>query len=394
MLVKRSCLLLKGLEITTSRIKGEIIQIGNSNIINFDLPLLQEDIVKGEERSIEIKISHNNNYRKHLQSQGQELDYLDFIDTILLYEHPDSGGEFIKYISADLILERTISQMWNCEIEGKIDSLLTFEVLYIGEAVRSKIWLRVVNHEKIQQILSQESPKNLGVSIAHEIQILFFKLESTSDIRIINEMSREQGLDYLLRKDQTTDEVLYFDVEKAFIKALKPKYNVQLYQNYPESKNGMMDEKYNHILYRIEFPYTLRTESNSFNANQTEVLAHLSPKILGDAYKNYNLSLLDLKDIALHLDKYYNLLADIGWNVQTSVLIPIDYHHELGQERTDIERLLDIIATSSELVSCQEDNPRMWESYERQFEIDGSRVEMINLINDYRTRILNLEPIK
>lgn len=270
MLVKRPCLLLKGLEITTSRIKGEIIQIGNSNIINFDLPLLQENIVKGEERSIEIKLSHNNTYRKHLQSQGQELDNLDFIDTILLYEHPDGGGDLIKYITADLIVERTISQMWNCEIEGQIDSLLTFEVLYIGEAVRSKIWQRVENHEKIQQILSQESPKNLGMNIAHEIQVLFFKLKSTSDIRIINEMSREKALDYLLGKDQTTDEVLYFDVEKAFIKALKPKYNVQLYQKYPESKNGMMDEKYNQILYRIEFPYTLRTESNSFDANPTE----------------------------------------------------------------------------------------------------------------------------
>jgi hypothetical protein len=237
MLVKRPCLLFKGLEITTSRIKGEIIQIGNSNIINFDLPLLQENIVKGEERSIEIKISYNNNYRKHLQSQGQELDYSDFIDTILLYEKPDSGGEFMKYITADLILERTISQMWNCKIEGKIGSFLTFEVLYIGEAVISKIWKRVKNHEKIQQILSQESPKNLGVSIAHELQILFFKLESTSDIRKINEMSTEQVLDYLLRKDQTADEVLYFDVEKAFIKALKPKYNVKLYHNYPKSKN-------------------------------------------------------------------------------------------------------------------------------------------------------------
>lgn len=134
--------------------------------------------------------------------------------------------------------------------------------------------------------------------------------------------------------------------------------------------------------------------SKKINSTRNLKLAHLSLKILGDAYKNYNLSLLDLKDIALHLDKYYNLLADIGWNVQTSVLIPIDYHHELGQERTDIERLLDIIATSSELLSCKEDNPKMWESYERQFERDGSRVEMINLINDYRTRILNLEPIE
>jgi hypothetical protein len=32
----------------------------------------------------------------------------------------------------------------------------------------------------------------------------------------------------------------------------------------------MMGEKYNHLFYRIAFPYTLRTESNSFNANQTE----------------------------------------------------------------------------------------------------------------------------
>lgn len=267
MLVKRPCLSFKSLVITTSKIEGDIIQLGNQTSIHFHLPLLQEDVVTGEKRNLEVKLIYNNNYRKYLQSQGFELGHLDYVDTILLNEHSNNGGKFIKYITPDLIIERTILNLWDCVLNNKINHLLTFEVLYIGEAVRSNIWQRVENHEKIQQILSQETSLNLGVSISQEIQILFFKLKSTSDIRIINEMSQEQVLNYILQKDQVSNGALYFDIEKAFIKALRPKYNVQLYGNYPDSVNGMISEKYSHVLYRIDFPYTLRTESNSFESN-------------------------------------------------------------------------------------------------------------------------------
>ena len=123
-------------------------------------------------------------------------------------------------------------------------------------------------------------------------------------------------------------------------------------------------------------------------------LAHLSPKILGDAYKNYNLSLANLKTIASCLDKYYNVLADIGWDVQTTVLITWDYHEEYGDKVTDIDQILDKIALSSELLTVREDNPDMWEAYERQFASENSREEMLKLINGYRTRLLNLEPIE
>jgi hypothetical protein len=138
----------------------------------------------------------------------------------------------------------------------------------------------------------------------------------------------------------------------------------------------------------------LEAFSKKVNNVRNLKLAHLSPKILGDSYKTYNLSLANLKTIASCLDQYYNILADIGWNVQTTVLITMDYHETYGKDITDIDRILDNIALSSELLTVKEDKPELWEAYERKFDREDSREEMLKIINEYRTRLLNLDAIE
>ena len=268
MIVKRPCLLFKDLLFTNKAISGNILQIGSPNVIEFELPLYQNDVIIGNLRNFEIKISYNNNYRQFLAAQEAfELSKLDYIDSFLLYETQENGGSFLKYITPDALIERYYNSLWTCTIIGDITDFLCFEVLYIGEAVRSNIWKRLEKHETLQKILSQENPTHFAVSNVHEINILFFEFQSRSDFRAVNEMSKEEFMDYLTKKDQVSENKVFFDIEKAFIKFLKPKYNIQLYQNYPASSNGLMPEGYNYIQYSIKDPILLRSGEEVFNSN-------------------------------------------------------------------------------------------------------------------------------
>ena len=76
------------------------------------------------------------------------------------------------------------------------------------------------------------------------------------------------------------------------------------------------------------------------------------------------------------------------------IIITESQYRFLVENTQEIDQILDKIALSSELLTVREDNSDMWEAYERQFASENSRDEMLKLINGYRTRLLNLDPIE
>lgn len=257
-LCKRPCLLFKQLEIEDFNIVGQIYQTVTEKIIDFKLPLFQENIIPGDKRNIKLGFSHNKGFNsKKTSKESLILKDFDNIELITISESEVTENSFIKYITPDIILERKWNEMWTCELNGELNSQNTFDILYIGESVKQPIWKRLNSHSKLQKILSRENPIYPGMKISSEIVILLFEIKSTDDVRMLSEMKKEDVIKYITQNDNPSQKSIFYDVEKAFIKAFNPRYNIQKYDNYPKSTNGLYKEKYQTITYCIDDPITL-----------------------------------------------------------------------------------------------------------------------------------------
>jgi hypothetical protein len=257
-LCKRPCLLFRQLEITNHTIVGQIYQTVTEKVIDFKLPLFQKNIISGDKRDIKLGFSHNKAFNSKVTSkENLTLIGYDNIEIITVSESDEKENSFIKYITPDIILERKWNNMWNCELKGDLNHQSTFEILYIGESVKQPIWKRLNSHSKLQNILSREYPFYAGMKISSEIIILLFELKSTDDSRMLSEMKKEDIIKYITQKDNASEKSIFYDIEKALIKAFNPRYNIQKYDSYPKSKNGLYKDKYHTLTYSIADPITL-----------------------------------------------------------------------------------------------------------------------------------------
>ena len=257
-LCKRPCLLFRQLEIKDFTIVGQIYQTVTEKIIDFKLPLFQENIISGDKRKIKIGLSHNKGFNSKMASKKNlYLKEYDNIELIKVSESEENENSFIKYITPDIILERKWNKMWTCELIGELNHQSTFDILYIGESVKQPIWKRLNSHSKLQNILSRENPFYPGMKISSEIMILLFELKSTDDSRMLREMKKQDIIKYITQKDNAAEKNIFYDIEKAFIKAFNPRYNIQKYDNYPISENGLYKDNYQSLTYSISDPITL-----------------------------------------------------------------------------------------------------------------------------------------
>jgi hypothetical protein len=54
---------------------------------------------------------------------------------------------------------------------------------------------------------------------------------------------------------------IFLDAEKALIRAMTPKYNKELFKNYPVSKDGLYNDNFDTISYTFTDPITLVYET-------------------------------------------------------------------------------------------------------------------------------------
>lgn len=288
MICQRPCLLFRNLEINQENIKGEIFQTVTNNVIKFNLPIYQENVITGEKRALQIKFVQNHGFKSTIATKEEfKLKEADNIESILVQE---KDGEFIKYISPDSILERVWSNNWKCEIVGNIKYESTFNLHYIGEAVIRPIWKRLKNHSNLQHILSREDSYYQGIKLSSELVVLIFRISDTYDTRIINNMKKNEVANYLTKSDQINNDTIYYDVEKAFIKALQPKYNFQKYGNYPQSINGIQKEEFSFLSYIIDEPITLICNEEKFKC--------------GAINKKTNSIFVDFDDLKINIEEH------------------------------------------------------------------------------------------
>jgi hypothetical protein len=158
--------------------------------------------------------------------------------------------------------EKLLQNWWKgdieCEIEGDFRSFLDYRIHYVGKATKQSILKRLTGHSTFQDILSLEAPVTEKQLPANEIVVLCFEFKENLQMQTFGDKSNVNDMVAALRGDNYPEqEQIFLDAEKALIKAMKPNYNKELFNNYPKSDDGLYQHNYDAISYTFIDPIKL-----------------------------------------------------------------------------------------------------------------------------------------
>ena len=230
----------------------EIHQKGNANILKCKLPFDQDVLGLIDQEVVDIAFNYLD------KTIVQEKPPLHNIHGFSLLKHKLEGREFIIWFSPEKLLQNWWKGNIECEIDGNWKSFLKYKVHYVGKATKQNILKRLTGHSTFQDILSLESAVTEKQLPANEIVVLPFEFQENLEILSFGlESNIESMVQAFQGKNYPQQEKIFLDAEKAIIKAMQPKYNKELFKNYPISKDGLYEDKYNSISYTFMDPITL-----------------------------------------------------------------------------------------------------------------------------------------
>lgn len=243
-------------------ISFEIHQKGNANILNGKLPLKQDCIssVFGDTIAIALNFLEKDNVVKE-PPFGNLYGFS-------LSKQTNSSPEFILWFSPEKLLKHWWKGDVECEIEGDVNSFLKYKVHYVGKATKQNILRRLTGHSTLQDILSLEKPITYKDLPTHEIAILCFEFNDNLQFHVFGDnASVEEITASLLGENFPPQESISLDAEKALIRAMEPRYNKELFKNYPKSKDGLFKDNFDYISYTFIDPITLEYKDGEINGS-------------------------------------------------------------------------------------------------------------------------------
>jgi hypothetical protein len=261
----------------------EIHQKGNANILKGKLPLVQSAVGSSEEDIIGVAL----NYLDKKDKQTGPI--LNNIHCFSLIQVIDGNNKFLIWFSPEKLLQNWWNGDIDCDIQGDVRTFTNYNVHYVGKATKQSILKRLTGHSTFQDILSLEAPVTEMQIPANEIVVLCFEFYNNLQIQSFGAESDDvdEMIAAVQGRDYPEQEKVFLDAEKALIKAMKPHYNKELFNNYPISKDGLYADNYDAISYTFMDPITLVYREG-------EVLGGLSP-LGGDAiaiFKNSEFKLI------------------------------------------------------------------------------------------------------
>ncbi len=237
---------------TLYQLNFEIHQKDNPNILNCKLSFDQESFKLMNDNVVDVAFNYLD------KSIKQEKPPFQNIQGFSLAKQKGEGREFIIWFSPEKLLQNWWKGNVDCEIEGNWKSFTQYKVHYVGKATKQSILKRLTGHSTFQDILSLESPVTEKQLPANEIVILPFEFQDNLEIQSFGPESDINSMVAALEgKNYPKQERVFLDAEKAIIKAMQPKYNKELFNAYPVSKDGLYKDKYNVISYTFIDPITL-----------------------------------------------------------------------------------------------------------------------------------------
>lgn len=261
----------------------EIHQKGNENILKGKLPLVQSAVGSSQEDTIGVALNYLDKKNK------QSGPVMNNIHCFSLIQALDGNNKFLIWFSP----EKLIQNWWNgdidCDIQGDVRLFTKYNIHYVGKATKQSILKRLTGHSTFQDILSLEAPVTEMQIPANEIVVLCFEFYNNLQIQSFGAESDDvdEMVAAVQGKDYPEQEKVFLDAEKALIKAMKPHYNKELFNNYPVSKDGLYADNYDAISYTFMDPIALVYKEG-------EIVGGLSP-LGGDAvmvFKNSEFKLV------------------------------------------------------------------------------------------------------
>lgn len=244
----------------------EIHQKGNPNILKCRLPMIQAVIGSSDEDTITVAF---NNLDKLIK---QEAPPFFNIHGFSLMKHQKERNEFLIWFSPEKLLQNWWNGNIECEVLGDFKSFTKYKVHYVGKATKQSVLKRLSGHSTMQDILSLETPVTEKQLPANEIVILSFGFKDNIEIQSFSAESDINSMVAALRgSNYPEQERIFLDAEKALIKATSPRYNKELFNNYPVSKDGLYNDKYDVISYTFLDPITLIYEKGEIIGGITPI---------------------------------------------------------------------------------------------------------------------------
>lgn len=233
----------------------EIHQKNNSEILKCKLPYFQDAIGASKTKEIALAV---NTIDPNFKNEEYPINNVHGLSLLEIENINDENPKFLVWFSPEKLLQNYWGKSVECEIKGDIRSFTNYQVHYVGKATKQSIFKRLTGHSTLQEILSVETPFLYGDLPTHEITLLLFKFYDNLEIKSYGINSNiDEMVDSMMGKKRPDKESIFLDAEKALIKAMQPKYNKELFNNYPKSKDGLYNHNYDAISYTIMDPITL-----------------------------------------------------------------------------------------------------------------------------------------
>ncbi|HIE5648751.1 TPA: hypothetical protein ACXNQV_000563 [Stenotrophomonas maltophilia] len=136
--------------------------------------------------------------------------------------------------------------------------ILTFDLLYVGIAKSNQdSYSRLIEkgHKARVDILAAEKQRTIGARVSDETYLLLFEVQPivlTTFAGLGDLDGEDLGLSVNYHR-------IIADAEKAVISAFKPKYNKQLYKNYPQGSDGLYGQGFTGYAYSIAEGFAFNT---------------------------------------------------------------------------------------------------------------------------------------
>jgi len=234
----------------------EIHQKNNPNILKCKFPYLQEPIGASSDKDIIMAV---NTIDPEYKTSEYPINKAHGLSLLEVEDINDKNPKFLVWFSPEKFLQNSWNNSIESVIEGDVRSFTNYVIHYVGKATKQSILKRLTGHSTLQEILSVETPFQYGDLPTHEITLLLFGFHDNLEIKSFGVNSDiDEMVASLMGKNRPEKERIFLDAEKALIKAMQPGYNKELFNNYPVSRDGLYQEKYDAISYTFMDPITLK----------------------------------------------------------------------------------------------------------------------------------------
>ena len=204
------------------------------------LSIRLDDIVKCSDKEVEFEIGPQ-------------------IFRIWAFKNGEKEKEPLYWATTDKLLY----DLWRKRffVSGALDlrDFSKYHLYYVGISKKQDSFSRLFKngHKNRSQILSNETQVTPTARLTDEIYIFFFDVEDLG----ISQFGDGDEIDL---PKATPKEWLIADAEKAFVKILDSKYNVEKYENYPVGGDGLYGRGFDRYGYIIDEDIEFVTTRRSF----------------------------------------------------------------------------------------------------------------------------------